>query len=455
MPGTAHTVRRTLFTVLACLVPATASAQMQGIVGPISIPYARFAEISASIPDTTGDGRPEIAVGAIVFEQLLAPIPPVPPLPPRARLFMFSSANGAYVRQILLPKVFSDSFPRIAGLPDVNGDGRGDIAVSVPFFGFPGGSSGRVFIYSGATGAWIRTLTPPAGTGPRQFAHTIAGIGDVNGDGRGDMVATAIKEWASTPGAPDTGLVFIISGATGAVIRAIEVGPPYRWVEGARMALAAIPDLNSDGKQEIMVGAGGKVLVLSSATGATLRQLISPTTEDVGFAWSISATPDANGDGIADLVVGGPFKSGAWCPLCWSYHSAGSAYFYSGASGALLHQWTGPSQPTHFMGSTVAGVPDINGDGRGDVVIGAPSGGDEAGPGSVFIFSGATGQQIKHINSPNGIDFGAFGARVIGLPNTNGNGRGDAFIAAPFESAPAAMSPNNTMYWGRAYFVRY
>ena len=422
--------------------PAAALGQVQGIAGPVSIPHNQFAGVCAAIPDTTGDLRPDIAVGAIGPGQTV----------PRARLFMYSGANGAYIRQILLPEVFHDSFPRIAGVPDLNNDMRGDIAVAVPYYMGPGGSIGRVFIYSGATGAWIRTLTPPPITGPRLFAHTIAGITDLDGDFRGDIVVTAIKEYAALPGT-DTSLVFVMSGATGALIRKMVVGPPYRWSDGSLLSVAAVPDINADGKADIMVGQATRVLVLSGESGAVLRQLSPGTTEDVGFGWSLGSTPDANGDGVADLIVGAPFKSGGYCAMCFGPYLSGSAYLFSGATGLKLRQWNGPAQHSHYFGWSVSGVADMNGDGRGEVAVGAPSNAaEEPGSGTVYVYSGATGAQLRLNKSPNAIDGGEFGRRVIGLPDTNGNGRGEVFVSAPQEPIPGTTS---NQFWGRAYFVRY
>lgn len=445
MPGRTHrAVFGAVAGVIGTCVPG-APGQVQGIAGPVSIPYNHFAGVCASVPDATGDGRPDILVGALGPGQTA----------PRARLFMYSGASGAYVRQILLPAVFTDSLPRVAGVPDINGDGRGDIAVAVPFFMGPGGSTGRVFLYSGATGAWIRTLVPPPDTGPRLFAHTIAGIGDINGDGRGEVVVTAIKEYGALPG-PDASLVFVMSGASGAVIRKMVVGPPYRWSAGSLLSVAAIPDVNSDGRQDLLVGSAGKILMLSGGTGALLRQLHSGTVEDIGFGWSLGSTPDANGDGVPDLLVGAPFKSGAYCAACFSSYSSGRAYLFSGATGFLLRQWNGPTNHSHYFGWSVTGVADMNGDGRGDVAVGAPSNGaEQPGPGSVYVFSGATGLQIKLSQSPNTIDGGEFGHHVVGLPDTNGNGRGEVFVSAPQEPAPPGMSSNPALYWGRGYFIRY
>ncbi|MCI0406143.1 MAG: integrin alpha [candidate division Zixibacteria bacterium] len=75
---------------------------------------------------------------------------------------------------------------------------------------------------------------------------------------------------------------------------------------------------------------------------------------------SVAVVGDVNGDGKADFIIGAPGTVGY----------TGSAYVYSGASGALLYQKNGAAV-NDFLGNSVAGAGDVNGDGKADFIIGA------------------------------------------------------------------------------------
>ncbi|CAN5602210.1 hypothetical protein BH18VER2_BH18VER2_14600 [soil metagenome] len=70
---------------------------------------------------------------------------------------------------------------------------------------------------------------------------------------------------------------------------------------------------------------------------------------------------------------------------------AGRAYFFSGASGALLFTLVSPRQKFGgFFGFAVSGMEDINGDRRGDLLVGASFDCDGRA-GRSYLFSGGSG----------------------------------------------------------------
>jgi hypothetical protein len=81
---------------------------------------------------------------------------------------------------------------------------------------------------------------------------------------------------------------------------------------------------------------------------------------------------------------------------------------------------------TGQFGYSVSGISDVNGDGRGDVIIGAirdnPQG-ITPNPGRAYIFDGFTGELLHTLRAANenvnGLSAGRFGAAVSGVPDFN------------------------------------
>ncbi len=102
-----------------------------------------------------------------------------------------------------------------------------------------------------------------------------------------------------------------------------------------------------------------------------------------------------------------------------------------------------------YFGESVAGVPDADGDGRGDLFVGAPGedpGTSPTSAGRAYLFSGNTGAPLFELQSPNEEFQGSFGYSVAGVPDTDGDGRGDLLVGANQEDPGASL--RNA---GRAY----
>ncbi|MBD3297258.1 MAG: hypothetical protein GF341_01270 [candidate division Zixibacteria bacterium] len=149
-------------------------------------------------------------------------------------------------------------------------------------------------------------------------------------------------------------------------------------------------DVDNDGFDDVIVGAhsadpgglisAGSAYVYSGQTGALLWQFDGAAANDE-LGRSVSGAGDVDNDGFDDLIVG------AYAADPGGLTNAGSAYVYSGQTGALLWQFDGAAA-YDYLGVSVSGAGDVDNDGFDDVIVGAslanPGGNSQAGSAYVY-----------------------------------------------------------------------
>lgn len=357
---------------------------------------------------------------------------------------LYSGRTYALLHQFEGQKAGDDFGVSLAGAGDVNLDGFPDLLVGADNAD-PGNitDAGAVYLYSGSDYTELNRFNGEAAND--HFGFSLASIGDLNGDGRAEFAVGAID---SDPNAQRTnaGRVYVYDGNM-TLRRKLDGQAAY---DSFGISVAAAGDVNADSYPDLIVGAdladpGGRVnagsaYIYSGFNLAILAQLNGEAAGDF-FGTSVSGGWDVNGDGRSDVLVGAPATDPA------GVMDAGSAYVFSGAGYAQLHRFDGESLGDDF-GWSVASAGDLNSDGSSDVLVGSdladPSGKIDAG--RVLLYSGSDYTLMGQVEGE--ADGDNLGWSVAGGADTDGDGRPDLLMGAPFNS------PGGRVEAGAAYLYK-
>ena len=307
-----------------------------------------------------------------------------------------------------------------ASLGDLDGDGVGDLAVGAHHDDDGGLDRGAVWVLFLNTDGTVKShqkISDTQGglTGMLDnsdfFGSGVTSLGDLDGDGVGDL---AVGARGDDDGGLDRGAVWVLFLNTDGTVKSHQkisdtqgnFTPILDNQDGFGIAVASLGDLDGDRVGDLAVGAiwdddggfrRGAVWVLFLNTDGTVKwhQKISDIEggftgileNDDLFGVSVASLSDLDGDGVGDLAVG------AWADDDGGTDCGSPPQCNRGAVWVLLlnsdgtvksHQkisdteggFTGILDDTDFFGASVASLGDLDGDGVGDLAVGAVGDGD-------------------------------------------------------------------------------
>jgi hypothetical protein len=433
-----HPNRSTVRLTLAAVCALTATSRAQTLVRAVNGPAAnaQFGATCVVVRDQNGDGYGDLLIGAPGFDQQ------------RGAVLCISGAYlafglGTEVLWSIAPPVAPGNLfgYAIAEIPDATSDGVRDFLIGEP--GHDSAQANDLGALRLVDGASHAIVSRREGIVP----------GGALGAAVADLRALGAVVFAAPGPLSNNSTVYVESAVSMAISGPIPGNMSYAMAGGNQfgVSLAAGHDLDADGLPEIVVGSPGLNTVTGSEAGAVVVlhlhlsslgalgwgaadfYVSSAPGERMGS--SVDAAHDYDGDGIVDIVAGAPNFPDALGG------KVGRAVLLSGARLAAhtppyelrTFVFSAAAGLDHHFGAAVRACDDLNGDGVGDVLIGAPGFRTTVGGlplplrGQVSIYSGASGARWAGINGGFGDHLGDALAGALG--DLDGDGFAEFVLA--------------------------
>lgn len=339
--------------------------------------------------------------------------------PSAGRAWVYSGASGSVLNTVTgLPGDLLGYAANRAG--DVNNDGHGDYMVGAPRIN--GAAAGYAQVFSGADHSVL--YTKAGSSANDQFGRNVGAAGDVDGDGFDDFLI------AATNASAGAGRVTLYSGATGSSLQS--------WTgTGLDMlgsALTGLGDLDKDGFDEFLIGASGGgaggrgQAVVYDGQSLFPVKVLEPDPGAVSYGmYMCGSLGDLNGDSVPDFFVSD-----------FSHSVGGRVYVYSGANFQVLYTVDGEA-PGDVFGTGPGLAGDVDKDGVNDLVFGA-LGNDQGGNGAgqMRIVSGVDGSPIgRFTGSIAGV---GLGFSCTGVGDVDGDTEPDFIFTSPNASGATGVA---------------
>lgn len=313
---------------------------------------------------------------------------------------------------------------------DVTGDGFADVFVGANADGLAGDLAGATYLYNGGATSDVTSDALMTGRRPGDtFGSSVAKAGDIDRDGYVDLLVGAPTADRDSDADDNTGAAYLYWGAPdpentpALVFRGEAAGSLFG------MSVASLGDVNGDEYPDIAVGA--YQMSVRTECGGVAQQV-----PFVGRVYVFFGGPREQMDNRADVVL-------------------------TGETTEIPEDPSSACRPGDEFGLSVAGAGDVNGDGYGDIAVGARGFDGSLSPlstpntGRAYVFFGGpwfvgVGAERADVVLTGSAADDRFGAAVAGAGDTNGDGFADLVVGAHLSDANGTDAGAVSWYFGRS-----
>jgi hypothetical protein len=389
----------------------------------------------SSAGDVNGDGYSDVIVGAVFYTNGQSQ---------EGAAFVYqgsaSGINSTVAVTLQSNQIGANLGRSVDTAGDVNGDGYSDVIVGALYYSNGQSQEGAAFVYHGSsTGINENAVAMIEGNQiGAEMGYAASSAGDVNGDGYSDILVGAEGYNNSQT---DEGAAFVYHGSASG-ISTIAAATVESNQAGAQMgySVASAGDVNGDGYSDVIVGAAaftngqtgeGAAFVYhgsSSGLSTTAAAIVECNQDGAQMGYSVSSAGDVNGDGYIDVVVNArSYGNGQ--------HDEGAAFVYHGTGSGISTTAAVVLESNQVFAkmSSVSSAGDVNGDGYGDVIVGAYRYDNGQGfEGVAFVYHGSSSGLSTTATALGGSNQASafMGFSVSSAGDVNGDGYSDVIVGA-------------------------